>query len=426
MRLALRRLTVGQRRQAQRSSLLADHGLLTADDLALAIALLFAMERPMPFDLDRTLTKLQQRHADPFSMRFALLDLMFAVGCGVREQAIALPWGDALCLRTAGPPAPTDGPRLVIVALDLELPGAHSADPAGRWPKKYANLGGPAAAMAWATALHALLSGARKTPWELVLVRSPAMGAAEFLSALCIDLGATNLALLQPTAATDGGDLDMVRVQLQRSRNIWRFPACDHTVALSGTAAFGGALGAMRQVIGGLGPAAAWTLHDVKIAAGDPSTYSAILRASVAPKATAGTAVAAVDGDLRLLFPINDALAGLQALGERLPPTWQQALQEPIAAHTAPDGLGLHAIGPQLAMDIELPERTAQLNVVWDVEPLCRRWSGATRPLAVTKSQARGTVPAGLPAHAQVWFVPDFSDSNDAVSLQRAVTAAVG
>ncbi|MBM4342066.1 MAG: hypothetical protein FJ100_01620 [Deltaproteobacteria bacterium] len=379
----------------------------------------------MPFDLPRSLAKLRQRHGDPLGLRFAMLDLLFAVGSGVREQAVALPWGDALCLRSAGPPAPGDGPRLVLMVLDLELPGADGADPTGRWPAEHAHLGGPAAAAAWATALHALVGSGRQQPWELVWVRSPAMGAAEFLSALCVDLGATHLALLQSVATGTAADLDLVRVELQRPRNIWRFPTCDHTVALSGKVPFGGALPAIREVIAGLGPGAAWTLHDLKVAASDVGAVSAVLRASAPPQPTAALQLAPVTGDLRLLFPVNDALSALHGLGERLPAAWQSALAAPIAAHTAPDGLTVHAIGPQLGADIELAERTAQLSAAWSVEPLCRRWSGAARSLALANDARRPAVPAGLPAHAQVWYVPDFEDDNDAVALRRALLAAL-
>ncbi len=379
----------------------------------------------MPFDLSRSLAKLRQRHADPLGLRFALLDLLFAVGCGVREQAIALPWGDALCLRTAGPPAPADGPRQVILALDLELPGPDGADSSAHWPADRAHLGGPAASLAWATALHALVGSGRQQPWELVLVRSPAMGAAEFLSALCVDLAATNLALLQPLSSGSAADLDLVRVDLQRPRNIWRFPTCDHTVTLNGRASFGGALPAIREVIAGLGPGAAWTLHDLKVAASDPGAFSAVLRASALPQSTAAVQVAPTSGDLRLLFPVNDALSALHGLGERLPAAWQSALAAPIAAHTAPDGLTVHALGPQIGSDVELSERTAQMAAAWSVEPLCRRWSGSARSFAVAANAGRPAVPAGLPAHAQVWYVPDFADDNDAAALRRALATAL-
>ncbi len=380
----------------------------------------------MPFDLPRSLAKLRQRHADPLGLRFALLDLLFAVGCGVREQAIALPWGDALCLRTAGPPAPGDGPRLVLLALDLELPGPDGAEPSGRWPADRSHLGGPAATLAWATALHALVGSGRQQPWELVLVRSPAMGAAEFLSALCVDLAATHLALLQPVSAGHVADLDLVRVDLQRPRNIWRFPTCDHTVTLQGRASFGGALPAIREVIAGLGPGAAWTLHDLKVAASDAGAFSAVLRASVPPRSTAAVQVTPTTGDLRLLFPVNDALSALHGLAERMPAAWQAALGAPIAAHTAPDGLTVHALGPQIGTEVELAERTAQMTAAWSVEPLCRRWSGSAKGLAVAANADRPAVPAGLPAHAQVWYVPDFADDNDGASLRRALVAAFG
>lgn len=378
----------------------------------------------MPFDLARAHAKLRQCHGDPLAFRFAMLDLLFAVGGGAREQAVASPWGDALCLRTSGPAAPVPGRRMLLVVADLELPGPNGADPAARWPARMSGLGGPAAGLAWATALHALLGRSRQQPWELVFLRAPAFGAAEFLAALTEAKGA-DVALLLPVSAEAGSDLDLARLELQRPRNIWRFPACDHTATLHGKAPLGQAWPALRQVMGSLPTGATWTLHDLRIAAGDGGAFTAVLRSSAPAAPTAAVACQPAAADLRLLFPVNDALATLGQIGDALPAAWQAALQAPIGAHTVPDGLWLQLLGPALADEIELPDRAGTLAAHWDVAPLSRTFGGTARPLGVQPDHARGSVPAGLSAAAQLWYAPDFAVDGDAQALSRALAAAL-
>ena len=380
----------------------------------------------MPFDLPRSIKTLPARHGDAFGFRFALLDLLFAVGCGAREQAVALQWGDALCLRTAGPPAPVAGKALVLLVVDLDLPGLHPTDPGGQWPAQLAGLGGPAAATVWLTALHALLSSGSQRPWELVYVRGPAAGTAEFVEGLCGEYADAEVVLLTPAGTERTADHDWVRLELTRPRNIWRFPTCDHTAAVHGTAPFGQAWPALRQLIATLGPAAAWTLHDLKIGAGQQAPFSATVRSSLPLAALGGLAVKPVVGEARLLFPVNDALSALGGLTDRLPAGLAAALAQPVAAHTLPDGLCVQALAPRLADTGELPERAAALSAVWDIAPVVRPWTGKTRLLAIDAAAAGSALPAGLPQTATVWYLPDFSDSNDVSGVSRALATALG
>lgn len=378
----------------------------------------------MALDLARAARTVYAKHGDAFGFRFALLDLLFAAGCSVREQAVALERGDAICVRTAGPAAPSPQRRLVIFALDLEVPALHGGDPAGRWPAWLAPLGGAATAMAWLAALHALQDSPQQRPWELVFVRAPALGGPAFLAELMAMEGDAELALLLPASDVPLQPWDLLRVELSRPRNIWRFPACDHTARVTGQAPFGAAWTALRQALAALGPAAAWTLHDLKIAAGEGAEFSAVLRTSVALPAVEGLRTSALDGDARLLFPINDALSALQQLGERLPTAAAEALLQPHHAATLPDGLCLHTLVPPLGEEVELADRAGAMSVHWQVERLTDAAPQQPQRLfAVAASEAQGALIAGLPATACVWRTPARLDDGELPGLLRALAA---
>lgn len=381
----------------------------------------------MPFDLHQAAHKLRSRHGDALGFRFALLDLLFAVGCGVRETAVALPCGDALCIRTAGPAAPIAGKRMILLAIDAELPGPVASDPAGRWPLPLQTLGGPAVAVSWLAALHSLMNSQRQRPWELIYLRGPALGLADFVEALLHGTAEADVAVLLPATTGECSDLDLVRLDLSRPRNVWRFPACDHTVAISGRAPLGQAWPQIRRVLAGLGPAAAWTLHDLAIAAGEDAAFSAVLRASVAPKPADGLTIQPLPTEARLLFPVNDALAALSQLAERLPAQLADAWTVPLHATTQPNGLRVHALVPAIAFAEDWPDRAGALTAEWLVEPLARKGAHAQRLLAVTAQEAQGPVPAGLPDHAVLWRTPIQIAQDDAElpALQRALAAAL-
>lgn len=381
----------------------------------------------MAFDLARAARTAHAKHGDAFGFRFALLDLLFAAGCNVREQAVALERGDALCVRTAGPAAPAPTRRLVIFALDLEVPALHGGDPSGRWPAWLSPLGGAATATAWLAALHALQDSKQQRPWELVYVRAPALGGPAFLRDLIEMEGDAEVAVLLPVAEAALQPWQLLRVELSRPRNIWRFPACDHTARVAGKAPFGQAWSALRQALSALGPAAAWTLHDLKIAAGEGGDFSAVLRTSVPLPAIAGLQASALDSDARLLFPINDALSALQQLGERLPAVAAEALLLPHQAATLPDGLCLHTLVPPLEPELELADRAGAMSVAWQLEGLTS--AAGARPqrlLAVSPAEAEGAVLAELPAAATLWRTPQRLDDAELPGLLRALTALVG
>lgn len=384
----------------------------------------------MALDLQRAARTVNAKHRDAFGFRFALLDLLFAAGCNVREQAVALAYGDALCVRTAGPAAPSAAKRLVVFAVDLELPSLHGGDPAGRWPAALAALGGPSPVIAWLAALHALQTSPRQRPWELVFVRAPALGGPAFVRELMEVEADAEVVLLLPACETPMQPWDLLRVELSRPRNIWRFPACDHTARVSGTAQFGHAWTALRQALGALGPAAAWTLHDLKIAAGEGAEFSAVLRTSVAVPAVEGLQVATLDSDARLLFPINDALSGLALLGERLPAAAAEALLQPHHAATLPDGLCLHTLVAPLRDDEELADRAGAMSVTWMAEHLTADPSDAQlkaqRLLAVSEAEVRGAVLAELPTAVALWRTPAHLDDGELPGLVRAMNALVG
>jgi hypothetical protein len=151
-----------------------------------------------------------------------------------------------------------------------------------------------------------------------------------------------------------------------------------------------------------------------------------VLRSSATPKTPSdgeGTQVAvqAIEGELRLLFPINDALSALGQLGDRLPDSLSEALASPVHAATLPDGLCLHALAPQLPDEFDLGDRAAAMTLQWAVAAVTRPFAGVVRPLAVGQDENCGPVVALLPDHAELWRTPALDNDDDLGALLRAV-----
>lgn len=387
----------------------------------------------MPFDLDRAAKSLRTRHGEPMAFRQALLDLLFAAGCPVREQAVALEHGDAVCVRTSGPAAPVGDRPLVLVALDLEPPAPLQTGKPPVWPPELQPLGGPAVPIGFAAALQSLLASPRQRPWELMLVRGPALGTGEYVASLLQNLGpeAEVVHLVPVTAApepsqrqgaipTGPAALDLVRLQILRPRNIWRFPACDHAYAVTVTG--DSPLPRLRAFLAERVASLAWTLHDLRLQPGGSARLSAVLRTAGPLQGTGEISLREIDTEQRLLFPINDTLTALQQVVRQLPETLGEGLLDPLAAEVLPDGLVLHALVPPVPDDAELPDRAGTLALGWQIEPLVRPTEATEVPLAVTRDEARGPVPAGVKAQA-VWRLPSLQGDEDLTALRRALDA---
>ncbi|MSP91603.1 MAG: hypothetical protein EXR79_07345 [Myxococcales bacterium] len=380
----------------------------------------------MPFDLARAARLLHARHDDALGFRFALLDLLFAAGCSVREQAVALEHGDAVCVRTAGPAAPVGDAPLWLVAVDVDPPG-----PGGRgtWRDDLAGLGGPDVAVGWLAALHAVLQGHSQRPWELVFVRGPALGTAGWVQALTDAAPArADVVLLAPCARAGGADrdVDLARMDLRRPRNIWRFPACDHTNAVAIDCAPGTGLARLRGWIA-RSPGAAWTLHDLRVSPGPRDHLTGVLRSSLALQPDeAGCTARALESAERLLFPVNDALSAHQQLAHLLPAPWGDALATPLALESLPDGLRTHMLVAGGADDSDLPDRIGTLALSWSAGPLGRAARADAVRVAVAGDEVLGLAPAGIERPHSVWRTPAATVDGELAGLQRAVGAAVG
>jgi hypothetical protein len=219
--------------------------------------------------------------------------------------------------------------------------------------------------------------------------------------------------------------LDLVRLELQRPRNIWRFPACEQTMAVHGTAGADGPWPQILQLIASLGPAAAWTLHDLRIAAGDGAPFSAVLRASVMATAPSGVALQPLAADARLLFPVNDAIAALSQLANRVPPALAAALAAPLQATALPNGLCAHFLTAPLADGVELPDAVAAMAAQWSSAAVARPHGGPSRLLSLHDREVAGPLPAGIDAMATVWRVPQATDGPSLLALSRACVAAI-
>jgi hypothetical protein len=369
----------------------------------------------MDFDLTRAARSVRQRHADPVGLRHALLDVLFASGCPVREQAIALAHGDAVCVRTSGPAAPNGERPLAVVAIDLEGPRRSQAA-VGRspWPQAWPALGGAGVAVGWLAALHTLVGGSGQRPWQALYVRGPALGTAELLASLAGELAGAEVVQL---AVGDGPPepLDFVRLELQRPRNIWRLPACDHVYALDGAPGWGQGLAALTGLLAA--PGLQWTVHDLSVA-GD--RVQAVVRSSQPLRAPAGLHLRDLPQGERLLFPVNDALACLPTLAARLPEL-QAGLGGPGWLSSQPDGLVLEAWSPPVADELALPDRAGVLTARWEVGQLTRRPARAV-PVARTAGEVTGTVAAGL-TDVTAWHLPRLDDDDELAAALKSLVA---
>ncbi len=388
----------------------------------------------MPFDLAKTAARLRVCHGDPLGFRHALLDLLFAAGCGVSEQAVALEHGDALCIRAAGPNAPSLENELLVVAVDLEPPHlagvAASFGEPSRWPKALASLGGPTVALSWVAALRALVHSGTKRPWRALYLRGPALGLGAYVRGVLSEVSPrTEMVQVVPSIPTsvegDSAPCDLVRLDLVRSRNVWRFPACDLSYAIRGNARWESGLSDLRATINSLGSDAAWTLHDVHLYHAQEASLAAVLRtSSPLSQVPDGISATEVDAGQRLMFPVNDALAALGPLSERLNSAWGDALQRPVHMHVLPDGLRIYAVTPVAAKAPTLPAKAGNLSASWQIEPLAVPPSLAVLPLSVSELERLGPVPPGAAASgAVVWQFPVLADDSELAGVSRALAS---
>ncbi len=386
----------------------------------------------MPFDLARAAARLRARHGDPFGFRHALLDLLFAAGCAVSEQAVALEHGDALCIRAAGANAQSLDNELLVVAVDLDPPHlsgvASSMERPARWPASLASLGGPTVALAWIAAVRALVNSDSSRPWRALYLRGPALGLGAYVRGVLAEVSPrTEMVQVVPSIPVDsdgdGAPCDLVRLDLVRSRNVWRFPACDLSYALTGNATWADALSRLQGTIDSLGRDAAWTLHDVHLYHADEALLAAVLRTSVPLTQTPdGFTATEVDAGQRLMFPVNDALSALGPLSDKLALAWGDALLRPVHMHVLPDGLRVYAVTPVPTRAPTLPTRAGNLTASWQVEPLAIPPSLAVLPLAVSERERLGPVPPGAAAGgAVVWQFPTLVDDGELAGVTRAL-----
>lgn len=334
----------------------------------------------MPFALHPACQRLRQTHGRSADFRRTLLDLAFASGAAVSEQAVALEHGDGLVVRLqSGDP---DASRHFVV-VDVDPPGR-----GGTWPPTLTALGGPVVAQTWAILLHALLS--QPQPWALMYVRGPALGVAAYVGDLTADSPRIQVA---PVPETPGPTvaMDVVSVSLQRAENVWRLPACDWTGRVEAPD-----LGILHHWLAR--QTGAWTLHDVHQPAGHP--VQAALRLASAPNPpTSGEPDPAVIWLLgtppqSLGFPVNDALEA-----------WPRAiLPQALASRSLGDGLWLAGVAAadDVAAISEWPETCGGLSATWDDAQLTRVPAEVER-LAVVAAEV-GPIPAG-PGRA-AWLVP--------------------
>ncbi len=401
----------------------------------------------MPFDLERASQRIRACHDDLSAFRAVSLDLLFATASAVSEAAVALEAGDALAIRASGPAAPSMQPPRVIVAIDLEPPHLSSVRSAlgpARWPAALASLGGPEVAIAWVAALRSLAGSASQRPWRALYVRGPAAGLASFVAAELADLEADAEIIqivpsIQEALAADhadppgaelglpalatGGAMDLLTLDLLRPRNVWRFPACDSTYALTGSHSWRESFPALRGLLASLDSDVAWTLHDLHFYFGSKAHFSAVLRTARPVDVTAhGFTTREVDAGSRLMFPVNDALATLTSLGSRVGASWAGALAHPVHLHALPDGLHAAIVVPADETP-KLPEKLGSMALQWARYPMIAASTERTTALAVGPSERPGPVAAGVDsAQAQVWQVPARLD-HDVHGLARAIDA---
>ncbi len=351
----------------------------------------------MPFDLPSAANRLRHLHSDPLPFRRALLDVAFAAGCPVSEQAVALEHGDAVTLRMASS-VPGD-PRLRCVVLDLDPPGHRTT-----WPATLDGLGGPVVAQTWAIALHTLVRHARELPWELIYTRGPAMGVPTYVQERLQADDPTVQVAPCPSQPSSPLALDGVSLTLRRAENVWRLPACDWTIRVEvvGAETLPRLRAWLRTLHG------AWTLHALSLS---NQRLTAILRTERPVVPPEGIALHELSAPPPLAFPVNDALLAW-------PADW---LPSPMAARTLTDGLWLAGVTPEVADDAALPEVVGGLTAEWQIEPIARAPTHTVH-LAVSAAEAAGPVAAS--GARTVWHLPGALEANLAVRGLKARLAA--
>jgi hypothetical protein len=349
-----------------------------------------------------------------------LLDWLFAAGQGVREQALALPGGDAVCLRSSWPLAGATRPPLQLLVLDAEPPGLAGL-PGVAWTGLCEGLGGPDSVLAFSLLLGGLADLPRQRSVEVLWLRAPALHLAEALPLLTHQTapGGQQVVLQPGIMAHDHAQqkpLTAVVATVQRPRNIWRFPACDQAVVLTLHGAAGTTLASLRQWLLALPASNPWTLHDVSVTPGPHEQLQAVLR-SAQPVAVPQTSASCtwqsgpLQADQRLLFPLQDVLAGLGQPPPPLADLLGAAQFGPVAVQTLPDGWRLLWLLPcsaeAFANDLlEQPLRSGNLQWTLQVSGLATPWSGAETLLACSREEAEGPVHAGLNPDTTVWRLP--------------------
>ncbi|MCB9737636.1 MAG: hypothetical protein H6747_00035 [Deltaproteobacteria bacterium] len=388
----------------------------------------------MPFDLERAASQLRDRHPDLAAFRPTLLDLLFATGCMVGETAAALAGGDAVVVRAAGPAAPSLQPPLVVVVVDTDPPhlaSVRSALGPAMWPAPLAALGGPPLAIAWAAAIRVLASSTSRRPWRALYFRGPADGLGDYVQAELGHLEDDATIVQLVPSATPGQDVhagaaSLAWVDLCRPRNVWRFPACDQSYALTGQVHWESALGPLRAMLDGLDARLDWTLHDVHLYYGASVQLSAVLRTSEPIEAaTAGFSLREVEAGQRLMFPINDALAALPSLAGRLGGAWGEGLGRPLHLHALPDGLRVAFLADGEPPEV-LPERLGSLTIEWRSAPLVEPARAPAEAIAVDASETLGAIAAGVVAGGgAVWQVPALGQSAELAGFARGLDAVL-
>jgi hypothetical protein len=391
----------------------------------------------MPFDLARVASHLRARHQDFVDFRHALLDVLFAAGCGVSEQAVALKYGDTLCIRASGPSVPDPETELVVVVVDLEPPHlsnvALAMDKPGQWPPSLASLGGPASALAWVSVVHALSNPEVRRPWRALYFRGPALGLGRYVRSELADVSprADKVQVVpslsvSPVAGMEACDL--VRLDLIRSRNVWRFPACSHGYALSSKTPYQESLDGLQELLNGLGEGVAWTLHDAHLYHSDDTYMTSVLRCARPLTAVPSWFDATeVDPGRRLMFPINDALAALGELSRRLQPAWGDALDHPLHLHVLPDGLRVFTVTPGTEKQPRLPTKAGSMAAHWHIEPLAVVANQDEEGFSVGDDEWLGPIASGaVDAGARIWRFPSLQTDDDLAGLQRALKSRFG
>jgi hypothetical protein len=384
------------------------------------------------------LERVRGHYPDPMRCRLMLLDWLFATGQGVREQALALPGGDAVCLRSSWPLPGSTQPSLQLLVLDAEPPAL--ADGTGAaWSGPCHGLGGPDSVLAFSLLLGVLADLPRQRAVEVLWLRVPALHLAEAVPLLTQQAAPGGHQVVLQTGivgqtVAKQQPLTAVVATVQRPRNIWRFPTCDQAVVLTLQGAAGTTLANLRQWLLALPASNPWTLHDASVTPGKQEQLRAVLR-SAQPVAVPQTTATCqwqsgpLQADQRLLFPLQDVLAGLGQPPPPLADLLGPAQFGPVAVQTLPDGWQLlwllpcpaDALSDHLA---EQPLRSGNLQWTLEVSGLAAPWSGAETLLACSREEAAGPVHAGLNPNATVWRLPPFLAADDPyAAVQQAERA---